>query len=376
MANSNEITAKIIIRGGTTAEWESKNPILDMREVGAESCTDGIVRMKIGNGTTAWNDLPYIASEKLSELIGDSTHRTVTDAEKAAWNAKQNALTFDTAPTEGSANPVTSGGIKTALSAIEDQLDGITGGGVVTGVKGSAETEYRKGSVNLTKANIGLGNVDNTADMDKPVSTAMQTALDAKANASALDDYYTKTQVDTTVETLEGKISAIPKFAVSVVDALPATGEVATIYLVKTSESETGNLYTEYIYVGGKFEKLGTQTLDLSNYATQAWVNTQINGLSAVAKSGKLSDATEDSTHQTVTAAQKTEWSGKQDALTFDSTPTEGSTNPVTSGGVKSAINSAVSAAEAKIIKKSTDLTDSKSLVRYTDTIVINGGNV
>lgn len=376
MANSNEITAKIIIRGGTTAEWESKNPILDMREVGAESCTDGIVRMKIGNGTTAWNDLPYIASEKLSELIGDSTHRTVTDAEKAAWSAKQNALTFDTAPTEGSANPVTSGGVKTALSAIEDQLDGITGGGVVTGVKGSAETEYRKGNVNITKANIGLGNVDNTADMDKPVSTAMQTALDAKANASALDDYYTKTQVDTTVETLEGKISAIPKFAVSVVDALPATGEVATIYLVKTSESETGNLYTEYIYVGGKFEKLGTQTLDLSNYATQAWVNTQINGLSAVAKSGKLSDATEDSTHQTVTAAQKTEWSGKQDALTFDSTPTAGSTNPVTSGGVKSAIDTAVSATESKIPKKSTDLTDSSALVRYTDTIVINGGGV
>lgn len=376
MANSNEITAKIIIRGGTTAEWESKNPILDMREVGAESCTDGIVRMKIGNGTTAWNDLPYIASEKLSELIGDSTHRTVTDAEKAAWTAKQNALTFDTAPTEGSANPVTSGGVKTAIAAIEEQLDGITGGGVVTGVKGSAETEYRKGSVNITAANIGLGNVDNTADADKPISTAMQTALDAKANASSLDNYYTKTQVDTTVETLEGQISAIPKFAVSVVDALPATGAAATIYLVKTSETETGNLYTEYIYVDGKFEKLGTQTLDLSNYATQSWVNTQINGLSAVAKSGKLSDATEDSTHQTVTAAQKTEWSGKQDALTFDSTPTAGSTNPVTSGGVKSAIDSAVTATEAKIIKKSTDLTDSESLVRYTDTIVINGGNV
>lgn len=376
MANSNEITAKIIIRGGTTAEWESKNPILDMREVGAESCTDGIVRMKIGNGTTAWNDLPYIASEKLSELIGDSTHRTVTDAEKAAWTAKQNALTFDTAPTEGSANPVTSGGVKTAIAAIEEQLDGITGDGVVTGVKGSAETEYRKGSVNITAANIGLGNVDNTADADKPISTAMQTALDAKANANALDNYYTKTQVDTTVETLEGQISAIPKFAVSVVDELPATGAAATIYLVKTSESETGNLYTEYIYVDGKFEKLGTQTLDLSNYATQSWVNTQINGLSAVAKSGKLSDATEDSTHQTVTAAQKTEWSGKQDALTFDSTPTAGSTNPVTSGGVKSAIDSAVEATEAKIINKSTDLTDSASLVRYTDTIVINGGNV
>lgn len=70
MANSNEITAKIIIRGGTTAEWESKNPILDMREVGAESCADGIVRMKIGNGTAAWNDIPDIVSVSLKKVTG------------------------------------------------------------------------------------------------------------------------------------------------------------------------------------------------------------------------------------------------------------------------------------------------------------------
>ena len=35
----------------------------------------------------------------------------------------------------------------------------------------------------LTAADIGLGNVDNTSDMDKPVSTAQQTALDGKAPA-------------------------------------------------------------------------------------------------------------------------------------------------------------------------------------------------
>lgn len=32
----------------------------------------------------------------------------------------------------------------------------------------------------LTKASVGLGNVDNTSDVSKPVSTAQQTALDAK----------------------------------------------------------------------------------------------------------------------------------------------------------------------------------------------------
>ncbi len=37
---------------------------------------------------------------------------------------------------------------------------------------------------------------------------------------------------------------------------------------------------------------------------------------------------------QSVSAAEKTAWNNKQNALTFDTTPTEGSTNPVTSDGV------------------------------------------
>lgn len=52
----------------------------------------------------------------------------------------------------------------------------------VTGVKGSNETSYRTGNVNISKANIGLGSVDNTADANKPVSTPQQTALNGKEN--------------------------------------------------------------------------------------------------------------------------------------------------------------------------------------------------
>lgn len=42
----------------------------------------------------------------------------------------------------------------------------------VTGVKGNSETDYRTGQVNITAANIGLGNVDNTADANKSVKSA------------------------------------------------------------------------------------------------------------------------------------------------------------------------------------------------------------
>ena len=42
----------------------------------------------------------------------------------------------------------------------------------------------KTGAVNLSKADVGLSNVDNTSDADKPVSTAVQNALDGKANNS------------------------------------------------------------------------------------------------------------------------------------------------------------------------------------------------
>lgn len=37
----------------------------------------------------------------------------------------------------------------------------------------------------LVKGDVGLGNVDDTSDANKPVSTAQQTALDLKANLAS-----------------------------------------------------------------------------------------------------------------------------------------------------------------------------------------------
>ncbi len=51
----------------------------------------------------------------------------------------------------------------------------------------------------VTKTQVGLGSVDNTADSAKPVSTAQQTALNLKANQVTT---YTKTEVDTNIADL------------------------------------------------------------------------------------------------------------------------------------------------------------------------------
>ena len=52
----------------------------------------------------------------------------------------------------------------------------------VTGVKGSAESIYRTGNVEITAENVGLGNVDNTADAAKSVNYAESAGNAAKVN--------------------------------------------------------------------------------------------------------------------------------------------------------------------------------------------------
>ena len=54
----------------------------------------------------------------------ENTIKHITAAERTAWNGKQNALTFDTTPTEGSTNPVTSGGVKAALDDLPQPIIG------------------------------------------------------------------------------------------------------------------------------------------------------------------------------------------------------------------------------------------------------------
>ena len=49
-----------------------------------------------------------------------------------------------------------------------------------------------------TKAEVGLGNVDNTSDANKPISTATQEALDGKINTSALGQANGVAQLDET----------------------------------------------------------------------------------------------------------------------------------------------------------------------------------
>lgn len=87
---------------------------------------------------------------------------------------------------------------------------------------------------NVTKEQIGLGNVDNTSDMNKPISTATQKALDKKA-----DVHHSHTMTDITdLENLP-----IIKGFITVLSELPESATGGDKYIMSTQASSGSTRY-------------------------------------------------------------------------------------------------------------------------------------
>jgi hypothetical protein len=69
-------------------------------------------------------------------------------------------------------------------TALNLKLDASTAGAFGLTLLGSANLAAAKASLAYVKGDVGLGNVDNTSDANKPVSTAQQTALNLKADVA------------------------------------------------------------------------------------------------------------------------------------------------------------------------------------------------
>lgn len=89
-----------------------------------------------------------------ADLVDDtnSSHKFVTASEKQTWNGKQDALTFDTTPTQNSTNPVTSGGVHTALAGKLDDKGDHT---IINGIDFYVSATQPTGTI--AEGSVGIG---------------------------------------------------------------------------------------------------------------------------------------------------------------------------------------------------------------------------
>lgn len=95
---------------------------------------------------------------------------------------------------------------------------------------------------NTTKEQVGLGNVDNTADIDKPISSATQNALDNKVEKSDIVNNLTTNSSEKVLSAAQG--IELKKLIDEIVGEVVATDITSLVARVVSLEEEVHNTET------------------------------------------------------------------------------------------------------------------------------------
>ena len=265
--------------------------------------------------------------------VGIFKQKTGTNLEFKKINAGSNKITItdDVVNNEVDVNVVEANFTGIPQSAVTNLITDLTSkqstlvsGTNIKTIEG--QSILGSGNIDLTKNDVGLSNVDNTSDANKPISNATQSALNAKADL------------------VNGVIpsSQLPSFVDDVLEfanfaSFPATGESGKIYVALNTNLTyrwSGTTYAEIspslalgetsstAYRGdrGKIAYDHSQTTGNPHGTTKGDI-----GLGNVPNADATNPAniTQSASYRFVTDTEKATWNAKQNALT----------NPITGTG-------------------------------------------
>ena len=217
------------------------------------------------------------------------------------------------------------------------------------------QTLLGTGNIDLAKSDVGLGNVDNTSDANKPVSTATQTALNAK------QDSLTLTTTGTSgAATLVGATLNIPQYS-------GGGGSTAWGAITGTLSSQT-DLQTA---LDGKVDENAAIT-----GATKTKVTYDAKGLVTAGADATTADIADSTNKRYVTDAQATVIGNTSGTNTGDN-----AVNSLYSGLAASKQDTLVSGTNIKTINSTSlvgsgDVAVQATLVSATNIKTINGSSI
>ena len=148
----------------------------------------------------------------------------------------------------------------------------------------SIEEEPTEGSKNLITSGGVWQAIDN---VHTTINNQIKSSIVDNLESLAADKSLSANQG----RILKEMIANLANLQIEIVDQLPSVGETNIIYLVKKSGSAP-DIHDEYVFVDGKWEKIGDTEIDLSNYYTRDEVDDKLTGFGAgdVMASGDLAN--------------------------------------------------------------------------------------
>lgn len=187
--------------------------------------------------------------------------RSKTDSNNGIYKPVENILRSINAVTKTTAGVMTAAD-KVKLDGLKTQ-EGITSD--IDSVQSNLTTHItnKQNPHSVTKAQVGLGNVDNTSDADKPVSTAVQAELDKKTNSAITDIDFANSTADNAIMTVDL--------------ANGITTSEKNITLPKASSTSAGIITSQESIKLNKILTNGDGTKFLADNGTYITVETEVN---------------------------------------------------------------------------------------------------
>ena len=213
IANENITTVKIASDAITTEKIANEGittaKIADLNITTAKIADLNITEGKINTSAVTADKIGALAVTE--GKIADSAVTTVKIADNAITTGKISAGTIIDSDINNAAEIATSkiSGLDTALNA---KLDSATAASTYAPIESPTFTGTVSG---VTKGHVGLGDVDNTSDVNKPVSTAQASAI-ATAKSEAIAD--ATSQVNAVIASAPAALDTLDELAAALGD--------------------------------------------------------------------------------------------------------------------------------------------------------------
>ena len=143
------------------------------------------------------------------------------------------------------------------------------------GQDGYTPQKYIDYYTNADKNEIEADVTNRVSSLIPDVSNFITASVNNLVNYYLKSDTYNKTEVDALISATKTGM-----FRTASVLPTPSIDTLNIIYLVPSEDPQTRNVKDEYITIevnnGYDWEKIGSTAIDLTGYATETWVNTQI----------------------------------------------------------------------------------------------------
>ncbi len=206
------------------------------------------------------------------------------------WNPSTNTPTLTATPVSAGGYYVVAGGSGSFQGEDYNPKDWIVSNGTtwdkVDNTDNVTSVAGKSGAVTLAKADVGLSNVDNTSDANKPVSTAQQTALNGKVDVVAgkqlsTEDYTTaeKTQLSGlvkqtgTTDATAGRLLIVGAFGLGITTINNSTDANA---ITRSGTYAMGTSWTGSPFAGTDARNAGTlhhKVTDATNETSQEFIS-------------------------------------------------------------------------------------------------------